>query len=344
MISQRLRSGGGRRKRFRLMGAVGLLTILTAACQSAGATKSSADDAPISLEVATTVAPITSIVSAVGGRFVHVTGVIPEGSDSHTFEPPPSTAETLAKADVVFVNGLKLEDPTKELAKESGAEVVELGTKTIPPTAYLYDFSFPEDGGKPNPHLWTNPPYAKAYARIAAETFARRDPTHANAYRANSTKFAAQVDQLDEAMKTASASMAPKQRELLTYHDAYAYFGRHYGWKIIGAIQVSNFEDPTPREVGDLISQVEREGVKAIFGSEVFPSPVLGQIGREAGVRYVDQLRDDDLPGQPGDKAHSWLGLMKFDFVTMVANLGGDASSLRAVEVDATGDTADYPQ
>jgi ABC-type Zn uptake system ZnuABC Zn-binding protein ZnuA len=300
------------------------------------------------LFVVTTVSPITSIVSSVAGGLAEVHGLIPEGSDSHTFEPPPSAAETLSKADVVFVNGLKLEDPTKDLANDNlkdGAEVVELGTKTIPKSAYLYDFSFPKEGGKPNPHLWTNPPYARRYARVAADTLERLDPSHKAEYEANYDAFAASVDELDHAMKTASASMTAKQRKLLTYHDAYAYFAKHYGWDVVGAVQISSFEDPTPREVARLISQVEKQGVPAIFGSEVFPSPVLEQIGKEAGVRYVDKLRDDDLPGEPGDAQHSWLGLMKFDFVTMVKNLGGDTTPLDAVSVtSATPDTADYPQ
>jgi ABC-type Zn uptake system ZnuABC Zn-binding protein ZnuA len=143
----------------------------------------------------------------------------------------------------------------------------------------------------------------------------------------------------------ATATLAPERRKLLTYHDAYAYFALHYGWDVVGAIQPSNFEEPTPKDVADLIAQVRREKVPAIFGSEVFPSPVLEQIGREAGVRYVDVLRDDDLPGNPGDPNHSWLGLMRFDFVTMVESLGGDASALKALEVeDAAVDSAFYPQ
>ena len=72
---------------------------------------------------------------------------------------------------------------------------------------------------------------------------------------------------------------------------------------------------------------------------------MLEQIGREAGVTYVDELRDDDLPGQPGDAEHSWLGLMRFDYITMTEALGGDASALRAVQVrDAAIDKARYPQ
>ncbi|HUR24149.1 MAG TPA: metal ABC transporter substrate-binding protein [Acidimicrobiales bacterium] len=331
----------GRRK-YIVAGVALTLSVLTSACGSGG---TQAADDPAKLNVVTTVSPLTSIVSSVAGDLAEVRGLVPEGANSHTFEPPPSAARTLSRADVIFVNGLKLEDPTRELAAgnlKAGAQVVELGDRTIRPDQYLYDFSFPREGGKPNPHLWTNPPYAKEYGRVVLDTLAARDPAHAGDYAANYERFAAKVDELDAAMKSASATV-PK-RELLTYHDAYAYFAQHYGWEVIGAIQVSSFEEPTPREVAGLIQQVRQVGVPAIFGSEVFPSPVLARIGSEAGVRYVDKLRDDDLPGAPGDPDHSWLGLMKFDFVTMVESLGGDASALKAVQVPGTAGTAVYPQ
>ena len=67
----------------------------------------------------------------------------------------------------------------------------------------------------------------------------------------------------------------------------------------------------------------------AIFGSEVFPSPVLEQVAAETGARYVDDMRDDDLPGEPGDPDHSWFGLMRFNVSTMVEGLGGDATALQ---------------
>jgi len=300
------------------------------------------------LQVITTVAPITSIVANIAGDRAEVRGIIPEGEDSHTYEPKPSVAELMSKADVVVVNGLKLEDPTKDIATQNlgtGAEIVEVGTLTISPDEYIYDFSFPRDGGKPNPHLWTNPPMARCYAAIVASAMAKADPANAAYYEGNLTKYGAKLDQLDQLMKDATASMPAQNRALLTYHDAYAYFAVHYGWKVIGAIQVSSFEDPTPREVADLITQIRTAKVPAIFGSEVFPSPVLEQLAQETGVKYVDKLRDDDLPGAPGDPDHSFLGLMKFDFVTMVSNLGGDASKLSGFDAsDIVTDSADYPQ
>jgi ABC-type Zn uptake system ZnuABC Zn-binding protein ZnuA len=300
------------------------------------------------LQVVTTVAPITSIVAQVAGDAADITGIVPEGTNSHTFEPAPSVAKVLSRADVIFVNGLKLEDPTRKLAERNtrkGARIVELGTTVLPEDEWIYDFSFPKREGKPNPHLWTDPKYAKRYAEVVRDTLVQADPDHADTYRANEDAFARQVDAFDRAMRTAFATLPADQRKLLTYHDAYAYFAKDYDWKVIGAIQVESFDDPSAKEVADLIAQVKREKVKAIFGSEVFPSPVLEQIGKEANVTYVDVLRDDDLPGKPGQPEHSWLGLMRFDYQTMTEALGGDATALKDFPVtNVAVDKAVYPQ
>ncbi len=301
------------------------------------------------LVVATTVAPITSILANLTtGTDTVVTGIVPEGTNSHTFEPPPSAAKTVSDADVVFINGLKLEEPTKGLAATNakvGSQICELGTAILPESDWIFDFSFPKEGGKPNPHLWTNPPMAKDYARVATEVLVARDPDDKAAYERNFAAYAAKIDALDAAMVEATASVPVANRQLLTYHDAYAYFAKHYGWTVVGAIQPSSFDEPTAKEVAGLIKQIREKKVPAIFGSEVFPSPVLEQIGKETGAKYVDVLRDDDLPGAPGEPEHSFLGLMRFDYVTMVDALGGDAAGLRALDMSDVGtDTASYPQ
>lgn len=341
------------------------LLLLGAACSSDGSMAGTPDTdvqatasdacfagAPVApdhrLQIAATVAPITSIIANVVGDAADVVGLVPEGTNSHTYEPPPSVATVLAKADLVFANGLILEEPTKDLAESnqpSGGALCELGTATLPVEQYIYDFSFPKEGGKPNPHLWTDPTLAKRYVELVRDVLVRMDPANAATYEKNATAYVVKVEALDAAFRTASESLAADQRQLLTYHDAYAYFARTYGWTVIGAIQPSSFDEPTPREVADLIAQVKESKVKAIFGSEVFPSSVLETIGKEAGVQYVDELRDDDLPGEPGDPEHSFLGLMRFDYVTMIEALGGDASALEALDVaDVANDTASYPQ
>lgn len=323
-----------------------LLVALVAASGPSGtsaARETSPDDR---IQIATTVAPITSIVANIVGDRADVTGIVPEGTNSHTFEPRPSVAELLSTVDVVYLNGLELEEPTGELARVTvadDADIIELGTLAIPEARYIFDFSFPESGGKPNPHLWTDPLYALRYAEIVTDDMSTRDTANASYYAANLAAFEALIDELDAAMRADFATI--EVRKLLTYHDAYAYFAEDYDWEVIGAIQVSDYADPTPREVAELIEQIEAEGVPAIFGSEVFPSPVLEQIGEEAGVAYVDVLRDDDLPGEPGDPEHSWHGLMLFNFITMTEALGGDAAELRTIDPrNVAPDDATYPQ
>ena len=302
---------------------------------SACSTSPTADESLV--QVVTTVSPITNIVQNVGGDRVFVTGIVPEGTNSHTFEPAPADAAVMEEAEIVFINGLHLEEPTRELAEANvgqGVPIVQLADRTISEDEYIFDFSFPESEGFPNPHLWTNPPYAKEYAEIVRAELSGLDPEGASGYQANFDALIQRLESLDEAVRAATATVPEEDRRLLTYHDSFPYFAREYGWEVVGAIQPSDFAEPTPQEVAGLIEQIRAEDLPAIFGSEVFPSPVLEQIAAETGTTYVDDLRDDDLPGEAGDPDHSYLGLMVFDFTTIVRALGGDPAALQDVDVN----------
>ena len=341
--------------RHPLMATLSLSAVAALALSACGgSTESSPSDAASAsaassgLVVATTVSPLTSIVAAVAGDNVTIEGIVPEGTNSHTFEPEPQAAELLSKADLIFINGLKLEDPTLGLAeanKKDSAEIVELGTISLPESDYIYDFSFPEEEGKPNPHLWTDPGYAVAYADIVRAKLSERDPANAAEYQANFEAFKAEADKLAEAVRADQASVPEGQLKLVTYHDAYAYFAKNFGWEVVGAIQPSSFDEPTPSEVADLIEQIRSTGVPTIFGSEVFPSAVLEAIAAETGVRYEDSLRDDDLPGMPGEPQHSLLELLRYNYRTMISGLGGQPTQLDALVFEqSVPDTAYYPQ
>jgi ABC-type Zn uptake system ZnuABC Zn-binding protein ZnuA len=321
--------------------------LLLGACSSNSDNTSSegADNRPL---IATTVAPITSIAASIAGDRARIEGIVPEGTNSHTFEPSPQVAKLLSDADLIMVNGLKLEDPTIKMAqsnKKETTEIVEIGTLVLPESDYLYDFSFPEEEGKPNPHLWTDPSYAIKYAGVIRDQLSELDPENADYYSDNFAKFEQQATELGDALTADQQSVPAGNLKLLTYHDAYAYFAKNYGWTVIGAIQPNDFADPAPSEVARLIDQVKAENVTTIFGSEVFPSAVLEEVGRATGARYEDTLRDDDLPGAPGDAEHSWLGLMKYNYRTMISGLGGTPTQLDAITLTPTASSSVvYPQ
>ena len=326
-----------------------LLLALPWFCLSLGCSRKEpgrAPDAAQKLKVVTTVVPITSIVENVAGDKADIAGIIPEGINSHTFEPAPSDSKLLSKADIIIFNGLDLETPTVKLAQanlKQGAAIYSLGDKTIKEDQYIYDFSFPKEQGHPNPHLWLNPEYAMRYAALARDELILLDPKNKRSYETNSAQFIKKLEALDQAIKDSIQTIPPGQRRLLTYHDSWPYFARRYGFQVIGAVQPSDFADPSPREVIRLIEQIRKEKVPAVFGSEVFPSPVLAQIAREAKSRYIDKLRDDELPGTPGDPQHSYIGMMVENMTIMFEALGGSADALKKVEpAPVAGSHADY--
>ena len=316
--------------------ALAVLILTAVGCSDTeGSPQSSSSEAADSesavLRVAATVSPITSLVENVGGNRIELTGIVPEGTNSHTFEPAPSLAATLTSADLVVANGLFLEEPTIRMAEanmKEGAVLLLLGPRTISESEWVFDFSFPETEGHPNPHLWTAPHLALKYAEHIRDELVSLDGDNAEYYRGNFEKLAARINELDERISSATQTIPPENRKLLTYHDSFPYFGPRYGFEIIGAIQPSDFTEPSAREVASLIDQVRESGVPAIFGSVVFPSPVLEQIAREGGANFVDKLRDDDLPGKPGDPDHTYMGLILEDVKIITTALGGDISPL----------------
>jgi ABC-type Zn uptake system ZnuABC Zn-binding protein ZnuA len=330
-----------------------IATVATAACSSSGSAGSSTGSgsgsslgwydqlaaATDKLDVATTVAPISSLARNIGGDLIRLHGIVPDATNSHTFEPSPSDAKQLAAADLIVVNGLHLEQPTLDLAqasKQPSTPVKLLGDATISEDEWLFDFSFPESEGDPNPHLWMNVQYAISYATHLRDWFSEADPANAAAYARNHDALRGRLDELDAMIRRAVPTVPEANRKLLTYHDSWAYWAREYGFTVIGAVQASDFSDPSPQDVAALIDQIKAEKVPAVFGSEVFPSPVLEQIARESGATFVDALRDDEPPGAERSAEHTYVGMLKKDMQIMVEALGGDPKIFDQLDVTDT--------
>ena len=330
----------------------GLLALMVVACgedadELAGdglrGTQSDFQGDDTRLKVATTVAPLTSIVLNIGGDRIRIHQMIPDGVDSHTFEPKPSDAKVLSRADLLIMNGAHLEGTTERIAKENlrdPGKIYYLADSTLQGDdereGFLYDFSFPRSEGDPNPHLWMNPQYALRYAELTRQWLAENDPENGDYYQRNFVRFADVLKRLDAAIAQDQQSVPAENRKLLTYHDSWAYWARRYGWTVIGAVQPSGFKDPSSREVGELVAQIKRERVPAVFGSEVFPSRSLEAIAKETGAKFEDRLRDDSPPGEIGDKRHTYVGMMVEDMRIMLTALGGNAAETSKISPENT--------
>ncbi len=315
--------------------AVGLVigVSLYAAAGSGAASVDSPSDGK--LKVVTSVAPITNIVRNIGGDRIQLTGIVPEGVNSHTFELTPSDAVVVRDADLVIINGLHLETDFERVIDASGRpdlQLLRLADSTVTREQWVFDFSFPQERGDPNPHLWLNVAYAMKYSELVRDKLMEMDPANASYYSSNADRYLALLQKLDQGIMQSVQTIPEGSRKLVTYHDSWAYFAPRYGMSVIGAVQPSDFGEPTPQEVARIIDQVRAERVPAIFASEVFPSKVVDQIAREANVKIVETLRDDDLPGEPGSAENTYVGMMLSNMHAMIPALGGNVDALAGIE------------
>ncbi len=288
------------------------------------------------LSVITSVSPITNIVKNVGGDRINLTGLVPEGVNSHTFELVPSDVIKLNKADLVIINGLFLEDNIEKavnetLKKNPNIQLLKLGDNTVNSTDWIFDFSFPKEQGHPNPHLWLNVAYAMQFVNLTRDKLIEMDPNNTGYYDDNANRYVNLLKQLDEGIKSSVETIPPENRKLVTYHDSWAYFAPRYNMTVIGAVQPSDFSEPSPLDISKLIDQIKNEKVPAIFASEVFSNKIVDQIAKESNVSIVETLRDDALPGNIDDNNHTYVGMMIENMKNMVIPLGGNIEKLDAL-------------
>jgi ABC-type Zn uptake system ZnuABC Zn-binding protein ZnuA len=293
------------------------------------------------LNVITSVSPITNIVMNIAGDKINLTGLVPEGVNSHTFEPVPSDIIKLSNADLVIINGLFLEDNIEKVVNESlknkpDIQLLKLADNTINSTGWIFDFSFPKEQGHPNPHLWLNPVNAIKFANLTKDKLIEMDPNNTAHYTENAEKYIVLLKQLDEGIKAAAQSVPPENRKLITYHDSWAYFAPQYNMTVIGAVQPSDFSEPSPLDIAKLIDQIKAEKIPAIFASEVFSNRITDQIAKEAGVNIVQTLRDDALPGNLTSPNHTYVGMMLDNMENMIIPLGGNTISLTNINPENT--------
>jgi ABC-type Zn uptake system ZnuABC Zn-binding protein ZnuA len=293
------------------------------------------------LNVVTSVSPITNIVKNIAGDKINLTGLVPEGVNSHTFEPVPSDIIKLSNADLVIFNGLFLEDNMEKVVNESlknkpDIQLLKLADTTIDSTGWIFDFSFPKEQGHPNPHLWLNPINAMKFANLTKDKLIEMDPNNTAHYTENAEKYIDLLKQLDKGIIAAVQTVPPENRKLVTYHDAWAYFAPRYNMIVIGAVQPSDFSEPSPLDIAKLIDQIKAEKVPAIFASEVFSNRITDQIAKEAGVDIVQTLRDDVLPGNLTSPNHTYVGMMLDNMEKMIIPLGGNTSSLTNINPENT--------
>ncbi len=290
-----------------------VLALVTAACGDAAG---SAAPPPGTLRVVTTTTILADLVTQVGGSRVTVDSLVPMGGEVHTFDPTPSDVRRLAAADLVFVNGLGLDDWLASLVTDAGttAPVVRLG-ENLPGVDYIV-----AETGDVNPHLWLNAAYAAKYAERISEQLEAADPAHAADYQAGLAAYGAELAELDTQLRETLGAIPEANRTVISFHDAFPYFAAAYGLRIDGTIVDAPGQDPSAGDIASLIRVVRADNVKAIFAEAQFSDDLVRTIAGETGATIVSDLYTDTVGDAPVD---TYVGVMTWNLEQVADALDG---------------------
>ena len=294
------------------------MVLFVAGCGGAAGGQGSSGDG--ALEVVATYSILGNMVENVGGKNIGLTTLVGPDSDAHTFEPAPTDNAKLAKAAVVFENGLGFEPWLKDLYESSGssAEMVTV-TRGIEPLDSAGDEHAGEEAyGGPDPHAWHDPEAAVVMVENIRDALAEADPDNAGFYRRNAEEYVAEIEELDAEVRERVDEIPEENRVLFTSHDTFGYFARRYGFGVDTALASVSTEasDPSAQETAGLIEEIEASGVPAIFADNVSNPDVMERVASEAGVELAPPLYTDAL-GEPGTEGETYLKMIRYNASTI---------------------------
>jgi zinc transport system substrate-binding protein len=254
------------------------------------------------LNVITSITPLYSIVSAIGGDSVNLSLVIPPGASPHTFAPRPSQIINFARADVFVQVGAGMEYWADKVIRASGNKklVIISCSDGLDLIRELYrDTDDPHSKtGAANPHVWLDPVNVKFFSGRIAEALGKARPELKTVFDANYAAFAARLDALDMKIKKDTSQFSVKQ--FVEFHPAWEYFAKRYGLTPVGTIEEFPGKEPTPKEIQKIIKQIDKYGIKAVFAEPQLSPKAAKVIADEAHVKVV-MLDPEGKAGQSGN-------------------------------------------
>jgi manganese/zinc/iron transport system substrate-binding protein len=299
---------------------LGLIAMISAACGGTGQTGAASEDR---ISVVTTIGQIADAASIVGGDHVHVVSLMGPGTDPHLYTASASDVDKLNDADVVFYNGLfleaQLENVLEQLATRKTVVPVSAGvdpSRLLPSANYADEF---------DPHIWFDVTLWMAAIQQVRDTLKEADPAHAAAFDANAAAYLAELEELHTYVTEQSARVPEQQRVLITAHDAFNYFGRAYGFDVMGLQGISTASEASTADVQRLANFIAANQIPAIFIESSVPVRTIEAV--QAAVRsrgyevaiggelFSDAMGDAETP------EGTYLGMVRHNIDTIVGAL-----------------------
>lgn len=273
------------------------------------------------VQAVATIGMVADLVRQVGGDRVAVDQLMGPGVDPHLYKPGSSDAGRLSKADVIFYSGLMLEGRMGDLFAKlaRGGKPVYATTESVPESRFLEPEEFE---GHYDPHIWLDVSMWAETVPTIIKGLSEVDPPGKDTYEKRGADLLARLAALDEWCKEKAAGLPEARRILVTSHDAYNYFGRAYGFKVVGLQGVSTISEAALADMASLVDFVKKQQVKAIFVETSVNPAAINRVAEDAGVRVGGELFSDAM-GTPGEMKSgfdvgTYEGMVRYNLTTIV--------------------------
>lgn len=306
------------------------------------------DDDP--LNVVVTFSVLADIVENVGDDHIDLVTIVGAGGDAHTLDPNPEQVASIADADLIFEIGLGFEPWLDDMYEASGstaervfvtdADGMDLipagedddhegeaeatpGDEAEPVDEHEGEAASEEEHGEYDPHVWHDVTNTMQMVEVIRDALTTADPTNAETYDANAESYLAELQELDDFIFEQVEMLPEERRKLVTSHDTFGYFAQRYDFEILGTAISSistDVGDPSAQAIAQLVAEIEESGVPAIFAENVSNPSLMESIAAEASVELAPTLYTDAL-GEPGSEGDTYIGMMRYNVVTIVTAL-----------------------
>ena len=276
--------------------------------------------------IITTTAMLADAVRALAGPAARVESLMGEGVDPHLFRPTRADTAKLLAADLVILNGHRLEGRMEEvLARLAAAGRRVLAMAEALPRAELR--THPEYPDAADPHIWMDPLlWAEAAGTLpdALSPLLPRAPLAENL-----AAYGARLRRLHDYAAAALGGIPSPQRVLVTAHDAFGYFARRYDLAIDSIQGLSTEAEASLIRIEAIVAMLVTRRVPAVFAETSVPDRAVralieGAAARGHRVRLGGNLFSDSM-GRTGTYTGTVEGMLDHNITTIARALGGTA-------------------
>jgi zinc/manganese transport system substrate-binding protein len=275
------------------------------------------------LKVASFSTVLTEIAQQIGADHIEVAGLVKPGQDPHEYQPTPSDLRQAADANLILLSGKHLEHYLDKIQEATGAKAESLAVGDALPSLKMKADSdelqagttADQNGMIDDPHWWNSVANVQKATTIVRDVLIKLDPTDRANYEKSGKAYLAKLDALDAWAKRKVAELPRDKRKLVTSHDAFQYLAKDYGFKIYAIEGVSTETEPSNRHVAELIDEIKKEHVKAIFLENTLNPKVSTEIIKETGAKIGGSLFADGLGEGDGS---TYEGMFRHNISTIV--------------------------